>query len=150
MNLNSNCVVDAHSKGNITRFVNHACYPNCEVQKCVFGQTRLILVAKEDIKRDEELSFDYGFSWYNSKNAQDCRCGSPSCTGKIGRVVDAQKEKGKKRPADANSPIADSSLGTNFRIPKVSNASNATNASMISPLANLNKATRPTFKKSHS
>jgi SET domain-containing protein len=33
MTLNSNEVIDACHKGNIARFTNHSCEPNCETQK---------------------------------------------------------------------------------------------------------------------
>ena len=33
LNLDSGAMIDGYRMGNIGRFVNHSCKPNCEVQK---------------------------------------------------------------------------------------------------------------------
>lgn len=33
LNLDSGTVIDGYRMGNISRFVNHSCQPNCEMQK---------------------------------------------------------------------------------------------------------------------
>ena len=33
LNLDGGTVIDGYRKGNIARFVNHSCEPNCEMQK---------------------------------------------------------------------------------------------------------------------
>jgi histone-lysine N-methyltransferase ASH1L len=33
LNLDSGTVIDGYRMGNIARFVNHSCEPNCEMQK---------------------------------------------------------------------------------------------------------------------
>lgn len=51
LTLNSEYTIDAGPKGNIARFMNHSCEPNCETQKwMVNGQTRVGLFAITDIK----------------------------------------------------------------------------------------------------
>ena len=63
---------DAAVDGNVARFINHSCRPNCYVQ--VVGQTIWIRAAK-NIRRGEELTYDY-----NTEGAGSipCRC-RPDC-----------------------------------------------------------------------
>ena len=50
-------------KGNSSRFINHSCAPNCELQKWnVKGFTRIGIVAVMDIPVGEPLSYDYQFA----------------------------------------------------------------------------------------
>lgn len=36
MTISKDEIIDAHNKGNLSRFINHSCEPNCETQKvCV-------------------------------------------------------------------------------------------------------------------
>lgn len=59
MTLNSDLVIDATKKGNISRYINHSCSPNCEVQKwSIDGWLRMCIFAKTDILPNEELTFD--------------------------------------------------------------------------------------------
>jgi len=54
--VNGRWVRDANAGGNIARFVNHACRPNCYTQ--VVGTTIWIRAAR-NIARGEELTYDY-------------------------------------------------------------------------------------------
>jgi SET domain-containing protein len=54
--LNRLHVRDAAVGGNIARFINHACRPNCYTQ--VVGDTIWIRAAR-NIRRGEELTYDY-------------------------------------------------------------------------------------------
>lgn len=84
-NLGGGLVIDAHRMGNECRFVNHACEPNCEVQKwSVNGLQRIALFAIRDIKPGEELTYDYNFSLFNPHQSQVCKCESKNCRGVIG------------------------------------------------------------------
>ncbi|XP_053667793.1 nuclear receptor binding SET domain protein [Anopheles marshallii] len=76
--------IDARAKGNVSRFINHSCEPNCETQKWTIGETRVIgLFAIKDIKAGEELTFNYNLeSLGNSKRV--CLCGAERCSGYIG------------------------------------------------------------------
>lgn len=66
LNLDSGLVIDGYRMGNFSRFVNHSCDPNCEMQKWnVNGVYRMGLFALKDIKAGDELSYDYNFHSYN-------------------------------------------------------------------------------------
>jgi len=64
-----------------TDYVNHSCEPNAGIK----GQ--ISLVAMRDIKKGEEITFDYGTVVYRQKGAPKyeliCLCGSKSCRKKI-------------------------------------------------------------------
>lgn len=84
MRFEKGLVIDAYRLGNIIRFVNHSCEPNCQIQKwTVNGVSRLALYAIEDIEKHDELTYDYKFVRFNSNNAQTCYCGSANCRGII-------------------------------------------------------------------
>ncbi|HEY0710648.1 MAG TPA: SET domain-containing protein-lysine N-methyltransferase [Polyangia bacterium] len=65
-----------------TRWINHSCDPNTEVEADVdeSGRVWAHLVALRDIEPGEELTFDYAFA---SQYAIPCRCGSRQCRGLI-------------------------------------------------------------------
>lgn len=49
--LDKDRIIDAGPKGNVSRFMNHSCDPNCETQKwTVNGDTRVGLFAIKDIE----------------------------------------------------------------------------------------------------
>lgn len=84
MALRSDEIIDATVKGNITRFINHSCEPNCETQKwTVNGDLRIGFFTIRDLRAGEEVTFDYQFQRYGRK-AQKCYCEAPSCRGYIG------------------------------------------------------------------
>ena len=59
---------DAAVEGNVARFINHSCRPNCYSQ--VIGQTIWIRAAR-NIRAGEELSYDYNTT---GNAAIRCRC----------------------------------------------------------------------------
>ena len=81
--LNNKVSLDGNYPWNIARLINHSCNPNCEVE----GKgLRLWISAIKDIKKDEELSYDYGFS-YSKDDLKNfvCKCKSINCCGYIVR-----------------------------------------------------------------
>uniref|UniRef100_A0A0D9XCB9 Histone-lysine N-methyltransferase n=1 Tax=Leersia perrieri TaxID=77586 RepID=A0A0D9XCB9_9ORYZ len=81
--VSSNMVIDATNKGNMSRFINHSCEPNTEMQKwTVEGETRVGIFALRDIKMGEELTYDYKFVQFGAD--QDCHCGSSNCRKMLG------------------------------------------------------------------
>lgn len=83
IHLTNNFVVDATQRGNIARFINHSCDPNCEMQKWIVnGYYRLGIFAKKKIEEGEELTYNYSM-FVNMEPAQKCECGSTNCNGVI-------------------------------------------------------------------
>lgn len=85
MDFDQQMILDA-TRGSIARFINHSCEPNCKMIKwTVFGKPRMALFAADKgIMTGEELTYDYNFDPYSTKNVQECRCGAPSCRGVLG------------------------------------------------------------------
>ncbi len=79
-NINKKYDLDGDFKFNIARLINHSCDPNCEV----YGTGLKVWVyAIKDIKKDEELTYDYGFSYDENYKDFPCKCGSKKCIGFI-------------------------------------------------------------------
>lgn len=84
MSLSKGEFVDATKRGNLGRFCNHSCNPNCYVDKWVVGEKlRMGIFAERDIQAGEELVFNYNVDRYGA-DPQPCYCGEPICTGFIG------------------------------------------------------------------
>ncbi|RKP18469.1 hypothetical protein ROZALSC1DRAFT_29860 [Rozella allomycis CSF55] len=78
-------IIDASRKGNISRFINHSCAPNCATQKWIInGITRIGIFTLRKIPKGTELTFDYKFEFYGEP--QKCLCGEPTCKGYIGKA----------------------------------------------------------------
>ncbi|KAJ6642113.1 putative histone-lysine N-methyltransferase Mes-4 [Pseudolycoriella hygida] len=74
--------IDAEYKGNESRFINHSCNPNVQLQRWdVNGFTRFSFYATEDIQENTEITFDYQCGNY----AGSCYCGSANCKKTMGR-----------------------------------------------------------------
>ena len=81
-NLNNRYDLDGDFKYNTARLINHSCKPNCEVE----GKgLKLWIVAIRDIKKGEELSYDYGFGYDEDYKQFVCKCGAKNCVGYIVR-----------------------------------------------------------------
>ncbi len=84
MSLTKGEFVDATKKGNLGRFCNHSCNPNCFVDKWVVGdKLRMGIFVERKVKAGEELVFNYNVDRYGA-DPQPCYCGEPNCTGFIG------------------------------------------------------------------
>ena len=81
-NINKRFDLDGDFKFNIARLINHSCDPNCEV----FGEGLKVWVyAMKDIRKGDELSYDYGFSYDENFKQFPCNCRSENCVGYIVR-----------------------------------------------------------------
>ena len=81
-NINKRFDLDGDFKFNTARLINHSCDPNCEV----FGEGLKVWVyAMKDIRKGDELSYDYGFSYDENFRQVPCNCRSKKCVGYIVR-----------------------------------------------------------------
>jgi SET domain-containing protein len=67
---------DAAIGGNIARFINHSCHPNCWIE--VAGKTIWIRAARS-IRKGEELTYDYAT---DGEQTIVCRC-HPRCKNRL-------------------------------------------------------------------
>ncbi|KAG8256639.1 Histone-lysine N-methyltransferase, H3 lysine-36 and H4 lysine-20 specific [Homalodisca vitripennis] len=99
LTIDKDRMLDAGPKGNVARFMNHSCQPNCETQKwTVNGDTRVGLFALCDIPANSELVFNYNLESIGS-DKKPCMCGAPNCSGFIGVKANknADKEDNKEK-----------------------------------------------------
>uniref|UniRef100_A0A3B4E5H3 Histone-lysine N-methyltransferase NSD3 n=1 Tax=Pygocentrus nattereri TaxID=42514 RepID=A0A3B4E5H3_PYGNA len=84
LTLTKDRVIDAGPKGNLSRFMNHSCSPNCETQKwTVNGDIRIGLFTLCDIAADTELTFNYNLDCLGNGRTS-CHCGAENCSGFLG------------------------------------------------------------------
>jgi SET domain-containing protein len=92
-------MIDGAVDGSDARWINHACEPNCEARE---EEGRVFIYALRDIKRSEELNYDYGLILEERqtkalKRAYECRCGAASCRGTMLAPKEEKKKKKKKK-----------------------------------------------------
>ncbi|CAH2063469.1 unnamed protein product, partial [Thlaspi arvense] len=88
--INWNMVIDATYKGNKSRYFNHSCNPNTEMQKWIIdGETRIGIFSTRCINKGEPLTYDYQFVQFGED--QDCYCGAVDCRKKLGAKPDKTK-----------------------------------------------------------
>ncbi|KAL2903718.1 Histone-lysine N-methyltransferase H3 lysine-9 specific SUVH4 [Bienertia sinuspersici] len=86
--------IDAGSRGNVARFINHSCEPNLFVQ-CILSAhhdlrlARVVLIAADNISPMQELTYDYGYA-LDSVIGPDgkikvlpCFCGTADCRKRL-------------------------------------------------------------------
>ena len=83
--VDDDTMVDAAFSGNLARWVNHSCDPNCET---VIEGGRIYLESLRDIAPGEELAYDYNYILPERhtparKKRYPCRCGAADCRGTI-------------------------------------------------------------------
>ena len=98
-NLNKKYDLDGDFKYNTARLINHSCDPNCEVDGVGL---KLWIYAIKDIKKNDELTYDYGFSFDKDYKDFPCRCGAKKCVGFIVNSHSRWRIKKSKRRKSAN------------------------------------------------
>ncbi len=91
--LNDKYIVDANVGGNMARWINHSCEPNCEalIEQADDDDPRhdrVLIQARHAIAPGEELTYNYGIvldvpHTPRLKKLWACRCGSRKCTGTL-------------------------------------------------------------------
>jgi SET domain-containing protein len=99
--VSSKVVIDAGVDGNDARFINHSCDPNCET---VIEGGRVFIEAVRDIRKGEELGYEYGLTWESTDDPDElanyaCRCGAAKCRGSMLDPVPLDKKRKAKRKA---------------------------------------------------
>jgi len=90
MKIENNEVIDPTYSGNVARFINHSCDPNCETRKwTVLNEICVGIFAIKEIQENEEITFDYQFDFFKTQFCR-CYCGTSKCLGYLG--VAAQNE----------------------------------------------------------
>ena len=95
--------IDGGSTGNIARWINHSCEPNCDTYD---KDKRMYIRAIRDIRPGEELTYDYcieaGERITKAVKARwPCWCGTKKCRGTVlvPTPKPAKKQKAKRRIA---------------------------------------------------
>ena len=80
--INKRYSLDGDFSWNTARLINHSCNPNCEVDGKGY---KIWITAIKDIKKNEELTYDYGFSYDEDYKQFPCKCRAKNCCGYIVR-----------------------------------------------------------------
>ena len=109
--LNEKYLIDANEGGNIARWINHSCSPNCQAwviehDSKDLKRDHVVIESKRAIRKGEELTYDYGIVLEEAHTARikkiwQCRCGSPRCTGTILKPKRTPKAKTAKKKKTA-------------------------------------------------
>lgn len=101
--LNDRYLVDGGDGGNVARWINHSCSPNCQawIVEHASGdprKDRVVIESRRAIHRGEELTYDYGITLEEKQTPElkriwACRCGSRRCTGTL--LKPKKNDKGK-------------------------------------------------------
>jgi uncharacterized protein len=88
--LNDEWDIDGNIGGNDSRFINHSCSPNAEIE---YIDGHIWIVAGRDIAKGEELTYDYAFDV--EEPPMPCRCKTDKCRGYINEYENAAHAKEK-------------------------------------------------------
>jgi histone-lysine N-methyltransferase SETD1 len=79
--IDANFVCDATKRGNVARYINASCDPNCYTQIISINNTkRIVIYAKKDIQVGQELCYDYKFPVeFDVAKRIPCNCGARDC-----------------------------------------------------------------------
>jgi hypothetical protein len=100
--LNDLYVLDANYGGTVSKWMNTSCDPNCEAQTIEDENNdrtkdRIVIEAMRDIKKGEELTYDYGLVSDDNITPEEiklwaCRCGAENCKGNMLAITKKKKK----------------------------------------------------------
>lgn len=76
--LNDAYVIDGKARGNIARYINHACRPNAEA--VIEDDAHIMIYAIKNIPAGTEITYDYGTEYVEEFIEGKCQCAH--CCGK--------------------------------------------------------------------
>ncbi|XP_041856432.1 histone-lysine N-methyltransferase SETD1B-A-like isoform X2 [Melanotaenia boesemani] len=80
--VDQDTIIDATKYGNLARFINHSCNPNCYAKIItVESQKKIVIYSRQPISINEEITYDYKFPIEETKIP--CLCGAGSCRGSL-------------------------------------------------------------------
>jgi len=72
--LNDKKTIDGKDRSNVARYINHSCKPNC-YPELNSTETRVFIFTKKDIEAGEEITYDYGKTYFNDIiKPHGCKC----------------------------------------------------------------------------
>ncbi len=85
MGINDDLVIDGNEGGNIARYINHSCKPNCIA---VLIGKRVFIETVRKIEINEEITIDYGLELGHKPTSEDyilfqCNCRDSKCRGTL-------------------------------------------------------------------
>ncbi|XP_057475929.1 histone-lysine N-methyltransferase, H3 lysine-9 specific SUVH5-like [Actinidia eriantha] len=89
-----NFTIDAATRGNVGRFINHSCSPNLYAQNVLYDHDNkrmphIMLFAAKNVPPLRELTYDYNYKvnqvldGNGNIKKKDCYCGSRNCSGRM-------------------------------------------------------------------
>ncbi|KAM4697671.1 histone-lysine N-methyltransferase SETD1A [Rhinophrynus dorsalis] len=80
--VDQDTIIDATKSGNLARFINHCCSPNCYAKVITIeSQKKIVIYSKQPIGVNEEITYDYKFPI--EENKIPCLCGTENCRGTL-------------------------------------------------------------------
>ena len=82
-NLNKRYDLDGNVPWNTARLINHSCSNNCDYEGTGL---KIWVISNKEVKKGEEITCDYGFSYDSDYKQFPCKCKSINCCGYIVRT----------------------------------------------------------------
>ncbi|KAK3540387.1 hypothetical protein QTP70_030408, partial [Hemibagrus guttatus] len=80
--VDQDAIIDATKCGNLARFINHSCNPNCYAKVIsVEAKKKIVIYSRQPISVNEEITYDYKFPIEDEKIP--CLCGAENCRGTL-------------------------------------------------------------------